>query len=124
MMDVYIVDDSAEIAQMLRIVLDMEGYTSAWAHHGDEALAWLRAQGGAPALLLVDLSMPGMDGATFIRQIMDLPHLRRTQIVVMTADNAPASRLLGLPISAVLRKPFDIDELLQLVEQMRMPAAA
>jgi DNA-binding response OmpR family regulator len=42
----------------------------------------------------------------------------------MTADNAPASRLLGLPISAVLRKPFDIDELLQLVEQMRMPAAA
>jgi len=124
MLDVYIVDDCAEIAQMLSIVLDLEGYTSAWARHGDEALAWLRAQGAAPALLLVDLAMPGMDGVTFIRQLAGLPHLRHTQIVVMTADIAPASRLRGLPISAVLHKPFDIDDLLHLVEQTRSLAAA
>lgn len=124
MVDVYIVDDSAEIAQMLCTVLDFEGYTSAWARHGDEALTWLRAQGAAPALLLVDLAMPGMDGVTFIRQLAGLPHLRHTQIVVMTANVAPASRLRDLPISTILHKPFDIDDLLHLVEQTRLPAAA
>ena len=124
MVDVYIVDDSAEIAQMLRIVLEMEGYTSAWARHGSEALDWLRSQSSAPALLLVDLSMPEMDGVTFIKHLAGLPHLRATPIVVMTADMAPAHKLRGQSISAILHKPFDIDVLLNLVSQTRMPAAA
>ncbi len=124
MVDVYIVDDNAEIAQMLRIVLEMEGYTSAWARHGDAALTWLRAQHRAPTLLLVDLAMPEMDGITFIRQIARMPHLRGTEIVVMTADMTPARKLHGLPVSAILQKPFDIDALLGLVERTRLPAAA
>ncbi|MBA3825729.1 MAG: response regulator [Ktedonobacterales bacterium] len=121
MMDVYIVDDCAEIAQMIRIVLEIEGYEAAWARHGDEALAWLHTQECAPALLLVDLTMPGMDGATFIRQAMALPQLRDTHIAVMTADAAPAAKLRGLPISAILHKPFDLDDLLDIVENVIAP---
>ena len=124
MVDVFIVDDSAEIAQMLQIVLELEGYSSAWAQHGSEALAWLRAQPSAPPLLLVDLSMPEMDGPTFIARLAELPHLRATQIVVMTADAAPAAKLRGQAVTAILRKPFEIDTLLRLVGQTRLPAAA
>src|SRR5262249_26920551 len=101
-----------------------EGYASDWARHGSDALAWLRSQRVAPPLLLVDLSMPEMDGVTFIRRLAELPQLRATQIVVMTADLNPAKKLRGLPVSAVLHKPFNLDALLDLVAQARMPAAA
>lgn len=112
MTDVLIVDDNADIATVLQEILALEGYSSAHADHGTAALAWLAAQPTPPRLLLVDLTMPEMDGPTFIAHIQETAALRAIPIVVMTAERNPTAKLGGLPVLALLAKPFDIDELL------------
>ena len=117
MTDILIVDDNAEIAQMLRIVLEMEGYSVQWARHGSEALDWLRRCLAPPQAMLVDLSMPEMDGPTFIRHVGEVPALRHVPILVMSAESHPETRVRGLPVAAVLEKPFGMDALLRHIGQ-------
>jgi CheY-like chemotaxis protein len=125
MIDMLIVEDNADISEMLQLVLEMEGYTAARARHGGAALAWLAAQPHLPRAMLVDLSMPEMDGPTFIRRVQEQPALRHIPIIVMTADAEPMTRLRGLPVAALLRKPFQVETLLDHLHALTaQPAAA
>src|SRR5690242_2289106 len=60
---VLIIDDESSIVEMMSIVLTDEGYRVATATNGEEALEWLSSN--RPDLILLDLLMPIMDGATF-----------------------------------------------------------
>jgi CheY-like chemotaxis protein len=122
-MDVLIVEDSLEIAEILHEVLEMEGYASAHARHGSDALAWLAAH-PAPRLLLVDLAMPEMDGPTFIARVQAHPALQAIPIIVMTAERDPAAKLRGLLVRAVLAKPFPIETLLHHLGTLAIQPAA
>jgi DNA-binding response OmpR family regulator len=125
MIDVLIVDDNADIAQMLCTVLQMEGYTAQWARHGSDALAWLQQARQPPRALLVDLSMPEMDGPTFIRRLGKLPALRAIPIMVMSADPHPEMRVRELPVFAILAKPFGMEALLHHIQAaVRLPLQA
>lgn len=117
MTDVLIVDDDAAITELIQEILEMEGYVVATAPHGRAALDWLHATPTLPRALLVDLSMPEMDGPTLITRLGEAPALRELSVVVMTAERRPQRHLQGLPIMGILTKPFQLDALLAYVSQ-------
>lgn len=116
-----VVDDDTAIRETLRALLEEEGYTVAEAADGHAALRRLRAT-RSPCVVLLDMMMPQLDGAGVLREVALDPHLaHRCAFIVMTADTQTIflrhGRLLTLLDAPVLRKPFDLDELLSTVEQ-------
>jgi CheY-like chemotaxis protein len=112
---VLIVDDDESTRETLEEALKSDGYETAVASDGEEALGWL-SHHPPPRLMLLDLLMPGMDGWQVIdhlRQRDELPHV---PIAVITAVGRDLRNAAEYP---ALRKPIEIDELLSLVERQR-----
>jgi CheY-like chemotaxis protein len=111
---ILVVDDDPSIRTTVSDVLDMEGYRVVTAANGAEALE--RVEQNQPALVLLDMRMPVMDGWAFARAIasrgMKLP------ILVMTAaDNARAwAEEIGA--DGYVAKPFDLAELISAIERL------
>jgi CheY-like chemotaxis protein len=109
---VLVVDDEQGMLEVIRFVLEGEGFDVATARNGVEALERLRA-GMQPALVLLDMMMPVMSGWEFLDEVAKVPALKPTPIVVLTAGGSA-----GIPGAAeVLRKPYDLDVLLETVER-------
>jgi chemosensory pili system protein ChpA (sensor histidine kinase/response regulator) len=109
------VDDDVTILGFLADVLGEEGYRVATAADGVAALA--RATDAPPALVLTDLAMPRMDGATLCHRLRADPRTAGAPLLVLTAMPASLaeSALDGCPHERVLAKPFDVDDLLAAV---------
>jgi CheY-like chemotaxis protein len=106
--DVLIVEDDDAIRATLSAVLRKRGFRSAAAGTGREALEYLRS-GARPAVILLDLVMPEMDGWSFrIEQLRD-PRIAQIPIVVCSAcyDPLPAAKLARA--HGYLVKPYDFD---------------
>lgn len=106
---VLVVDDDAALAEMLQIVLQASGYETAWVGRGDEATAEFRRF--HPDLVLLDLMLPGRDGADVCRELRaesDVP------IVMLTAKSDTVDVVAGLEAGAddYVPKPFKTQELL------------
>jgi CheY-like chemotaxis protein len=108
---VLIVDDDRDSREAARMVLEDEGYTVDVAPNGRAALDRL-SHAPPPILLLVDLTMPVMDGPTLLKALEASEHAT-IPVVVMTATS-PDPRTSALPYP-VLRKPFGLDDLMRLV---------
>lgn len=109
---VLIVDDDRDSRETARMILEDEGYTVDVASNGRAALDRL-GHPPSPMLMLVDLMMPVMDGPTLLTELESSPDHAAIPIVVMTASG-PDPRTSGLRYP-VLRKPFDLDDLMRLV---------
>ena len=113
---VVIVDDDDDTREAIRTLLDEDGYRTIEARDGREALALLREARVRPALVLLDLMMPTMDGLTLRTRMRADPELAAIPIVVMTAHSAMQRALVNAePDALVLPKPLDLDRLLQVV---------
>jgi len=106
---VLVVDDDPDILEAICDILETEGYRVSRARHGGEALA--RVAEERPALILLDLMMPVMDGPTFAAALRNLEGGDRIPLVVISADGN-AERAGRVRAHAFLAKPFDIDALL------------
>ena len=116
---VLVVDDDPSIRQVVAEVLADDGYGVQTATNGAEALQVIRQS--PPALILLDLMMPVMDGWTFARTCHQVPQCADVPILVLSAShNLPASAeaLRPLGVRACLAKPFDVDVLLGAVERL------
>jgi CheY-like chemotaxis protein len=88
---------------------------------GEDALALLRGErGGAglrPGIILLDLSMPGMGGLAFLRNVKADPELRRIPIIVLTASSHDSDKSLAYELGAAgyVVKPIDFDEFVRAV---------
>lgn len=112
--EIMIVEDDEDALDALQQYLRIFGYDSIPAIHGQQALDILHA-GTRPALILLDLSMPVMDGWTFVKEISRDPELRDIPIAVTTALDAPPP---VPPRSAgVYRKPIFLPQLLAIVRE-------
>ena len=105
---ILICDDERDIVSALKIYLEAEGYETLCAYSGPEALEKLREQ---PALVLLDVMMPGMDGIqamTAIREESNVP------VILLTAKSEDTDKILGLNLGAddYVTKPFNPVELL------------
>lgn len=120
---VLVVDDDPDIRETVGLVLGAHGYRVASAGDGAEALDWLRGN-AAPAVILLDLMMPGTDGFEFrARQRAD-PTLSRVPVVVLTGAGRAAERKQADLEAEVLRKPVELEALLAIVERFAGPAPA
>jgi len=106
---VAIIEDDAEFRNMLRELLEEEQYRVIAVANGAEALATLRG-GTMPNVILLDVSMPVMNGFDFLRHRNDDPQLSAVPVVLVT--NAKPHERPTAGVSDVVRKPIDIDEIL------------
>lgn len=109
---VLLVDDDADIRESLRDLLTDEGYEVLCARDGREALDVLLA-GERPSLIVLDLIMPVMDGVEFLTHLRADPDLASLPVVVASAS----SMVQPPPDTPLLRKPVNVDRLLELVER-------
>lgn len=116
-MTILIIDDDAGIRELVSLFLTHKGYAAVGARNGAEALAYLDQHRPLPDLILLDLMMPVMDGATFRQVQMDTPALAGIPVVVMSAAENIEAQAPTLSATAYLPKPIDFDVLVQYVEQ-------
>ncbi len=108
-----VVEDDDSIRQMMEMVLESEGYQVTTATNGAMALAALSRE--RPALILLDMKMPGVDGWEFARRYAELP-APKPPVIVITAAQDASRRAAEIGAQGYLAKPFSIDQLLQVVE--------
>lgn len=114
---ILVVDDQADLRQVLQAVLTDEGYDIDSADGGRAALQQLAHT--TYALVICDLQMPDVDGATVYRAIEQQPPPRPVMVFVSGyADAGPYEEFLRTTQAPVVRKPFDIDVLRETVRQM------
>lgn len=111
MSKILIVDDEPSIVELLEDHLASEGYDTAHAYSGEEALQAL--QTSVPDLVILDLMLPGMDGYEVCRLMQLDPRLNHIPVVMLTARSAVPNRVMGYQRGAddYVLKPFDPDEL-------------
>jgi len=111
---VLVVEDNAEVRQALVALLEAEGYHVAEAVDGVSALRLLRTGAVHPCLIVLDLMMPRMSGWDFrMEQSSDL-RLAGIPVVVVSADPL-ASQAERMGAAAVLSKPADPEQFLELI---------
>jgi CheY-like chemotaxis protein len=110
---ILIVDDEPEVRQVLQEFLSGRGYDVLVAESGPEALSMLGVD--QPDLVLLDVTMPGMDGVETLRRIVALQQPVPVIMVTANADIATTSKLLAMGAVDYIPKPFDLDYLDQAV---------
>lgn len=117
MKNILIIDDDIHIGNMLEEVLAKEGYSTARAFSGTEALLYLSSK--KPDLVLLDLMLPGLNGEEV------LPHIKDIPVIVVSAKigvDSKVEMLLG-GAADYITKPFDTKELLaRIAVQLRKPS--
>ena len=110
---VLIIEDEADIAEGLRYNLEREGLPVVLAATGEKGLAAALDRKNPPALILLDLMLPGMSGTELCRRLRREPDTRRTPIIMLTARGSESERVEGLELGAddYVTKPFSVREL-------------
>ena len=113
---ILIAEDDADLALGLKNNLEIEGYEVEIARDGETALA--RALQWLPALLILDLVMPRLDGLRLLRRLRE--HDSRIAVLILTARGDEADKVRGLKLGAddYVTKPFGLLELLARVESL------
>jgi CheY-like chemotaxis protein len=112
---VLVVEDHADTRNMVQECLDLSGIPSVTATDGRDALDALQRH--RPCLILLDLSMPVMDGWRFRLAQRNLPdpELAQTPVMIMTALNDADEHAVRLGAVDVIPKPLDLDRMVEIV---------
>ena len=110
---VLIVEDDTRIANWVKVYFERAGFSAEVAHDGESGLALARSL--TPDLIILDLMLPRLDGVdlcNILRRESDVP------IIMLTAREAPAERVIGLDSGAddYIVKPFDPEEVIARAE--------
>jgi len=110
---VLIVEDEPDIAEGLRYNLEREGLRAVVAETGERGLELALDKNNPPALVVLDLMLPGMSGTELCRRLRREPATRRTPIIMLTARGSESERVAGLELGAddYVTKPFSVREL-------------
>lgn len=127
--DVAIVDDDESLAALLQKVLQTQGYQTHWFPDGEAAVKALAGSNPevAASLLLLDLSLPGMDGLSVLKQYSRDGGLASSRVIVMSANSQDSAVLSALELGAFdyVSKPFNVGVLIQRVQRaLKTPASA
>lgn len=111
---VLIIEDDQDIAESLRYNLEHDGLKVRVAATGEKGLAAALDAQSPPALVILDLMLPGMSGIDICRRLRREPATKRTPIIILTARTSEADRVTGLDLGAddYITKPFSVRELM------------
>lgn len=112
---VLVVDDEPDLSWVMRFNLEVEGYRTFAAADGRTALHLLRQQ--HPQVMILDVMMPVMDGWSVLEELNDEGAVERPKVVVVSARTSPEDRQRAttLGVDAFIPKPFELDDLLEVV---------
>jgi two-component system OmpR family response regulator len=117
-MNILIVEDEAEIAQLIQLYLEKEGFTCRTCRDGINAMQLFQEL--QPDLIVLDLMIPGLDGLEVCARIRQKPGAKDPYILMLTAKGEEIDRIIGLSTGAddYLVKPFSPRELVARVRAL------
>ena len=115
--EILVVEDDKYIRELLHQLLVNEGYKTAVASNGEEALRYLRREISEVKLILLDLMMPIKNGFEVSEEMQKDPVLCKLPIIIMSAAAQLAGAEKKIPSKAALQKPIDTDALLSAIRQ-------
>jgi CheY-like chemotaxis protein len=118
---IIVVDDDPELRLVLGDVLEDEGYPVRRARDGFEALEEIHACEGHRCVVLLDMMMPGMNGAEVLRALRNEGSLPMVPVIVLTAARPAFEETAGARMC--LHKPIDFDVLLRVVAHVAPEAS-
>jgi two-component system response regulator MprA len=116
LLDILVVDDDPAIRDVVGDILALSHYSVRTASNGAEALDAIRER--RPAAVLLDLMMPVMNGWEFLRQYRKEVPRAPVPIVIMSAARDAGSVADELGAQAFLPKPFELDDMLNIVQRL------
>ncbi len=113
---IVIIEDEPDIIEVMSYNLKREGFLVSSSRRGDEGLSLVRKQ--SPALVLLDLMLPGTDGLSVCQQLKADPMTREIPIIMVSAKGEESDVVIGLGLGAddYIAKPFSPRELLARVK--------
>ena len=120
-MQVLIVDDSADAAASLTMLLELEDIAAQTAGDAEEALRMVEHT--APLLFLIDIGLPGMNGYQLAQRLRELQQLRGSTLIALTGRDQPTAQEQAL-FDQFWTKPFDPKRLIDEVKSLISRAAA
>ena len=115
MTTVLVIDDEITIVEMLSALLEGEGLQVKTAYNGQEGLEHLAKV--RPSIVVSDVMMPVLDGWELCRRMQADPRYQSIPLVLMSALRT-APDLEGCHYSALLKKPFELDEMLHTITRL------
>ena len=117
-MNILIVEDEPEIAKLIQMTLEREGFSCHWCNNGLDALQEFAKQ--QPDVIVLDLMLPGLDGLEVCARIRQKPGVKDPYILMLTAKGEEIDRVIGLSTGAddYLVKPFSPTELVARVRAL------
>ena len=117
-MDILIVEDETEIAQLIQLTLEKEGFSCRVSRDGIIALQMFQER--SPDLIILDLMLPGLDGLEVCARIRQKPGKKDPYILMLTAKGEEIDRVIGLSTGAddYMVKPFSPRELVARVRAL------
>jgi DNA-binding response OmpR family regulator len=114
---VLVIDDDLPIRGMLAAALRQHGFQVLLAGDGAEGQRALTIH--HPDIILLDLAMPDVNGWDFLQRLQETGHLGKVPIIVVSAHvRVEPQALLQMGVAAILPKPFNLPELIQLIEHL------
>lgn len=113
---ILVVEDSDEIRELLGLVLEAEGYHVVALEDGRDVVETVRAI--RPALITLDLALPGKDGWAIVRELQDADDTRDVPILVISAYTRDLEAPLRRRVARVISKPFYITQIVTEVENI------
>jgi DNA-binding response OmpR family regulator len=114
---VLVIDDDLPLRGMLAAALRQHGFQVLLAGDGAEGQRALTIHN--PDVILLDLAMPDVNGWDFLQRLQETGHLGRVPIIVISAHvRVEPQALLQMGVSAILPKPFNLPDLLDVIEHL------
>ena len=113
---VLIVDDNADAAMSLAMLLELEDIVAACVGDAEAALRFV--QDTRPALLLIDIGLPGMDGYDLARALRQMPSLAGSTLIALTGREGDGVSIEGTVFDQFWTKPFEPKQLLSEVRRI------
>lgn len=130
--EILLAEDNPDDAELTRIALEDGGVMNhvVWVKDGREALEYLLgdsndrdgAEKPLPALMLLDLKMPKLNGLEVLRRLRAEPRTKRLPIVILTTSKEETDLIEGYSLGAnsYVRKPVDFDQFTRAVQQLKL----
>jgi len=115
---ILIADDDTDMLELLGAMLESEGYTVVKAENGQEAVEMARKE--LPALVMLDIHMPKMDGLTACKEIKSDQVTRNVPVVMLTVEGSmhEIQQAISYGAKTYITKPSSKDEILKVVKSI------
>jgi len=113
------IEDEPGVIELIRLILERRGLTVVGAESGEAGLEAIRQS--RPALVLLDLMLPGMDGWEIYRRMKADQAMKSIPVIIVTAKAEGIDEVLAKQVAKVddyIKKPFSLQELVQSVERV------